>query len=118
MTLMGHVVNAGLAWALIYGRLGLPALGVRGAGLATAIVEVLQCAVLLGMLLRDERRPSLSLRKATSEVLDLGLPLGLHFGMETAAFTTFTVTPLRTVPVWPLMTVPLIAALPDDTTVT
>lgn len=86
----GNVVNAGLAWALIYGRLGLPALGVRGAGLATAIVEVLQCAVLLGMLLRDKKRPSLSLRKATNEVLDLGLPLALHFGMETAAFTTFT----------------------------
>lgn len=40
-------VNGLLAWMLISGQLGLPALGATGAGLGTAITSVLQCVVLL-----------------------------------------------------------------------
>ena len=37
----GNLLNAVLAWTLIHGRFGLPALGVRGAGFATATTELL-----------------------------------------------------------------------------
>ncbi|HVY45897.1 MAG TPA: MATE family efflux transporter, partial [Minicystis sp.] len=92
----GNVVNAVLAWALIHGRLGLPALGVRGAGYATAFSETLEFVALAALLARDVARanraaasPRLPLRRALAEVVDLGLPMGLHFGLETLGFTTF-----------------------------
>src|SRR6185295_5920670 len=38
----GNLVNGALAYSLIYGHAGLPALGVSGAGYATAVTEVLE----------------------------------------------------------------------------
>ncbi len=93
----GNVVNAVLAWALIYGHLGLPALGVRGAGLATATADVLALLALGALFLRDERRARarattlpLGLRRAMRDVADLGVPTGAQFGVEMLAFATFT----------------------------
>lgn len=90
----GNAINATLAWALMYGHLGAPALGVRGAGLATAIVEVLELSALLVLFLREERRAPkrsrLSASAATREVAELGVPTGAQFGAETLAFATFT----------------------------
>ena len=40
-----NLLNLGLGWALIYGRLGLPALGVAGAGIAATIAVTLQLPV-------------------------------------------------------------------------
>ncbi len=93
----GNAFNALFAWALIYGRLGLPALGVRGGGYATATTETLELAVMFLLLLRDERRAAvpdagrLSFGRAVREVCDLGLPTGIQFAAETLAFTAFTV---------------------------
>jgi multidrug resistance protein, MATE family len=98
----GNVFNALFAWALIYGRFGLPALGVRGCGYATATTQLLELGVMIALLLRDERRaretgelgparPSLPFGHALREVADLGLPTGIQFAAETLAFTTFTV---------------------------
>lgn len=91
----GNAFNALLAYSLIYGHFGLPMLGAKGAGYSTALTEMLEFLVMLGLLLRDERRattaPTLTVRKATSEVLELGLPTGFQFTAETLAFTVFTV---------------------------
>jgi len=89
----GNLVNAALASVLIYGRLGAPALGVRGAGYATAATEMLELASLLAVLAYRSRRaprPELGRVAALREVASLGVPTGLHFGMEALAFTTFT----------------------------
>lgn len=94
----GNVFNAVVAWSLIYGHFGLPALGVRGGGYATAATEVLELAIMGGLLLRHERRrrarggaaSALSLGHAAREVAGLGVPTGLQFGLEMLAFTTFT----------------------------
>lgn len=45
ITLAAIPANAVLAYALIYGTFGLPALGLLGAGLATTIVDIAMCAV-------------------------------------------------------------------------
>jgi multidrug resistance protein, MATE family len=94
----GNLFNASFAWALIYGRLGFPALGVRGGGYATAITECLELSAMLWLLLREQRvgtpaatQPSLSLRKAAREVLAIGGPTGVQFAFEMTAFTMFTV---------------------------
>ncbi|MFO0678786.1 MAG: MATE family efflux transporter [Polyangiaceae bacterium] len=95
--LLGNVLNGVLAYALIYGHFGLPALGVRGAGYGTAIAELFIFLLLLGLYVRDERKagasgesPTLTRRTAVHEVVTLGLPTGLQFGAEIAAFMTFT----------------------------
>jgi MATE family multidrug resistance protein len=96
----GNAFNALLAWCLIYGRGGLPALGVRGAGYSTALAQSLELAVMLALLVRDERRAlagtplrpaTLALRQAFRDVAELGLPTGIQFWAETLAFTAFTV---------------------------
>lgn len=94
----GNLLNGVLAYSLIYGHLGLPALGVRGAGYGTAFTETVQAAVMVALLFRDQRRarlggaarPAIPLRQGLREVLALGVPTGLHFGFEMLAFTTFT----------------------------
>lgn len=90
----GNVVNATLATILVYGKLGLPALGVSGAGYATAATENLELLVLGYLFLRDERRSekrsSLGLRTAFGEVASLGIPTGFQFAGELLAFSAFT----------------------------
>lgn len=88
--LFANVINAVLAWALIHGHFGLPALGVRGAGYGTAIAETCEVLFLLGVVAREPRKSVLSLRAATREVAQLGVPTGAQFGCELLAFTTFT----------------------------
>ncbi|MBX3227072.1 MAG: MATE family efflux transporter [Labilithrix sp.] len=91
----GNAFNALFAWSLIYGHFGLPALGVRGAGYSTATTEVLELGIMFALLLRDERRattkPTITVRRAAKDILDLGLPTGIQFTAETLAFTVFTV---------------------------
>jgi MATE family multidrug resistance protein len=91
--ILGNVINAGLAWALIHGQLGLPALGVRGAGYATAATEVLELGLLILAVrarARREARSSLGFGRAMREVAELGLPTGASFVAESMAFTAFT----------------------------
>ncbi|MBO7763140.1 MAG: MATE family efflux transporter [Clostridia bacterium] len=45
--LFGVLTNLALNWVLIFGHLGAPALGVRGAALATVISRVVECAAVV-----------------------------------------------------------------------
>ncbi|HRG96012.1 MAG TPA: MATE family efflux transporter [Polyangiaceae bacterium] len=94
----GNVLNATLAASLVYGKLGLPALGVAGAGYATAITKTAELALLGVLFARDEARSRarsprpapLAFGAALREVASLGAPTGLQFAGELLAFTTFT----------------------------
>ncbi|MGZ3418825.1 MAG: MATE family efflux transporter [Polyangiales bacterium] len=96
--LLANAINAPLAWALIYGHFGLPALGVTGAGYATATAETVEMLFLGWVVLRARRdmrasgRPVslLSPGSALREVSQLGVPTGTQFGLELLAFTAFT----------------------------
>lgn len=88
--LAANVLNAVLAYVLIHGALGLPALGVRGAGYATATAVSAQAAVLLVLLARGKRRSTLPLGAALRHVVSLGGPTGLQFGVEMLAMVTLT----------------------------
>ena len=91
--LVANVANAVLAWSLIGGHLGLPALGVAGAGYGTALAETLEAAILLAVFafgLTGGARPRLDLRVALRQVSAIGGPTAVQFGLEMLAFTTFT----------------------------
>lgn len=94
VSIAGIIVNALLGWALIFGRLGLPALGIFGGGLASSIVWGLLALALLAVILSDRqfRRFHLFGHLWRSDwprlkrMLRLGTPIGLAFAFEGAVF--------------------------------
>ncbi len=80
-----NVLNLFLNWVLIFGNLGAPALGVRGAGMASAIAATLTLVWLLSMLLRRRWREPYALfrrsgitRDAIHRVVQLSWPRALQ----------------------------------------
>lgn len=91
----GNVVNAVLAYCLIYGHLGLPKMGVAGAGMGTSITEMLQLAVMASVLFvraKGQVRAvsRLAWRLAHRTMVAVGVPTALHFFCEYLAFATCT----------------------------
>src|SRR5262245_1991113 len=87
------VLNVGLAYVLIFGRLGLPALGVAGAATATALAFVAGAAlgvVLLGrgrLVLRLHVRPYRLRADVVRRVLAIGVPAAVeHLLMQIGFF--------------------------------
>ncbi|WP_237478900.1 MATE family efflux transporter [Lichenibacterium dinghuense] len=95
---LGIVVNAGLNWGLIGGHLGLPALGMEGSALATALSNLFMAAVLASAVLRDPQLRGLRLLRglgrpplpACGALWRLGLPIGIGIVLETGAFAATT----------------------------
>ena len=90
------VLNVGLNWVLIYGHLGAPALGVKGAALASTISTIIGFVVLLGCFLRGFGEDPLARRNRGAlhvaeffRMLRFGIPSGINWFVEFAAFTTF-----------------------------
>lgn len=92
---VANVVNAVLNWALIFGHLGLPALGIQGAGIATGLTRTFLFVGLVAITLhlRLQRGAWGSWRFDTFtprglwDVLRHGLPVALQFGLEVWAFS-------------------------------
>jgi MATE family multidrug resistance protein len=92
----GICVNVPLAWMLIFGKLGLPALAMQGAALATVLSTAFTLACYLAFYLAPRNRRQYQV--AASLVLDtgilrrylrLGLPSGLELFLNVAAFNLF-----------------------------
>ena len=88
-------VNAILAYALVLGHFGLPALGMDGAAIASVVVNVLSFLLITAYIQSraDMRRYELFVRfwrpdwQAFREVVHLGLPIGLTMLAEVSLFT-------------------------------
>jgi MATE family multidrug resistance protein len=52
---IANVLNALVNWILIFGRLGAPAMGVRGSAWATVVARIVMAGVLLGVIAYRER---------------------------------------------------------------
>ncbi len=94
VTVIANVFNALFNWTLIYGKLGMPAMGLVGAGVATALTRGLMLAGLLAMVfaLRLQRGAWVPWsRRALEpsgiwEVLHYGIPTGVQLSLEIWAF--------------------------------
>ena len=102
-----NVVNAIGDWALIYGHLGLPAMGIIGSGWATCVARIYMAGVLAVTLLWVESKRSLprwagavriDLRRVTA-LLKLGAPAATQILLEIGAFAAATALVARLGPV-------------------
>jgi MATE family multidrug resistance protein len=83
-------VNGLLNWMLIFGHLGMPAMGSAGSGCASAIVQWLMlCCFAVCMLTMPAQMPVRLAVRVLSEIpriLRLGLPIGVLLGLEVGVF--------------------------------
>jgi MATE family multidrug resistance protein len=102
-----NVVNAIGDWALIYGHLGLPAMGITGSGWATCVARIYMAGVLAVTLLWVESKRSppkrtgavrIDLRRVTA-LLKLGAPAATQILLEIGAFAAATALVARLGPV-------------------
>ncbi|OOF43849.1 MATE family efflux transporter [Rodentibacter trehalosifermentans] len=105
ITFIGLMLNIPLNYIFIYGKLGIPALGAVGCGVATAIVNWSMCLMMIGYSYfnRQERqlkvfsqlieKPNLTTLK---KLLQLGLPIAIALCCEVALFalTALLLSPL------------------------
>ena len=93
--LTGNLLNILGNYLLIYGKMGLPEMGVVGAGVSTLVSRVLMVAIFAAVfLIRRKFRPyregffALGWSRAlTLRLSSLGTPIALEMGMETASFS-------------------------------
>ncbi len=96
ITLLVNVINIALASLLIFGGGPVPAMGIRGAGIGTAIAQGIGGLLVFGALVSGRSQPSLTPKQLfvwnTPDVLRLlrlALPSIVESGIQQAGFITF-----------------------------
>ncbi|MCB0327216.1 MAG: MATE family efflux transporter [Bdellovibrionales bacterium] len=95
---VGLLVNAILDYFVISGRHGIPAYGIEGAGIATAIASYVSAAWGAVLILQAKFRKKYSIMNTyawsfalAKRFLRYGLPSGLQWSLEGLAFTAFLI---------------------------
>ncbi len=96
--LFGAAINVVLNYALIFGRLGLPRMGILGAGIATGISSCIALLVAMVLFLRPAHRAAFGTwprrlfdRELMGRLIRFGLPNGVQFSLDMAAFNLFVI---------------------------
>ncbi|MDJ1482023.1 MATE family efflux transporter [Cytophagaceae bacterium YF14B1] len=97
ITLLGTVLDIFLNWVFINGKLGVPAMGLNGAGITTIISRTVMAIGLGVYIVKDNIfKPFISVQSENSlipllvKLIRLGLPGGLQLFFEIAAFSSAT----------------------------
>jgi MATE family multidrug resistance protein len=93
-----NIVNALGNWILVYGKLGVHAMGTVGSGWSTAIARLYMASVLVGYLLWYDRKYRTELLKTPVDIdlprirrlITLGLPAAIQFTLESGVFALAT----------------------------
>ena len=96
--IFANLVNLAGNWALIYGHLGLPRLGVPGSAISTVLARIVMAAMLMGFAWHHERSRGHPLFahwpgpnwSRIRELLGLGLPVAIAILVEVGAFGAAT----------------------------
>lgn len=90
-----NIFNAAINYVLIFGKLGFEPLGLDGAGYATSLTRFLMAAILMIIVINSRKYKiydtSLRFKKLDfsmmRKIIAIGLPSGLQYFFEVAAFT-------------------------------
>jgi MATE family multidrug resistance protein len=93
-----NLVNAAGNWVLIYGHLGVPAMGAEGSGWSTCLARFYMAGSLLAYILYYERQHQTGLLKTSlmpsfkriSRLFRLGLPAAMQITLEVGVFAAAT----------------------------
>jgi len=93
-----NIINALGKYTLVYGKLGMPAMGAVGSGWSTAISRLYLASVLVGYLLWYDRKHRTELLRTPVEIdlprirrlITLGLPAAIQFTLESGVFALVT----------------------------
>lgn len=94
VSFIGLPLNVLFNWIFMYGKFGFPALGAVGTGWATALVSWFQFLMMLAYCVRSSRWKALHLFLPDwrpewirlKELIRIGLPSGMSFGLEVSMF--------------------------------
>lgn len=94
ITVTANIVNVFANWVFIYGNLGLPALGLDGAGIATIISRLFMALTLMAYVIKSKHFTTFDVTfkfrglnfAVIKKILSLGLPSGLQYFFEMGAF--------------------------------
>lgn len=91
------VVNVGVNFVLIFGRWGIPPLGVTGAAIGTAIAVTVELLILAAVVWRSAASRKFNVfdwlprRELMGQLLKVGLPSGLQIVAEVVAWSLFSI---------------------------
>ena len=92
----GLIINVPLCYAMVFGKLGFPAMGIVGAGISTVVATLLAFLLFVGFYFHKEHRDSFNVRgsfsldvKILRRYWRLGFPSGLEMFLNVAAFNLF-----------------------------
>jgi MATE family multidrug resistance protein len=94
LSIFGIGLNALLSWSLIFGKFGLPALGLVGGGLGSTLTWIVLCGALVAVTSLDRRFRRFHLfgnwwrfdGQRTLAMVKLGLPIGITMALEMGVF--------------------------------
>lgn len=94
-SVLGFLANIPLNYAFIFGYWGIPEMGARGCGVATAISMWLSLGLIASYVVTSTRvapylpewRPAAPDWRALREILALGIPIGFTFFLEVGVFS-------------------------------
>jgi MATE family multidrug resistance protein len=94
LSLGGIALNAVLSWSLIFGHLGLPALGLVGGGFGSTLTWLVLCGALIVMVQRDRQFRRFHLfghwwrfdAQRVMAMVRLGWPIGVTMALEMGVF--------------------------------
>ena len=94
VAISANLLNAFLNWIFIFGKFGLPAMGLAGAGIATTTTRWVMAGVLMLFTLKYTRvkiyKPQFKIKPVDKilikKLIDIGLPSGFQYLLEVGAF--------------------------------
>lgn len=94
LSIAGIALNGLLSWSLIFGRFGLPALGLVGGGLGSTLTWLLMCGALVAVIGGDRQFRRFHLfgkwwrfdGQRLLAMVRLGLPIGITMALEMGVF--------------------------------
>ncbi|MCB0753580.1 MAG: MATE family efflux transporter [Ignavibacteriae bacterium] len=94
VAIVSNFINFFVNWVLVYGNLGMPALGLDGAGFATLSTRIFMALAMMIFVIKSKKYseydPGLNFKtfdlSIMKKIINIGLPSGVMYALEVGAF--------------------------------